>query len=144
MNELKKTIDKPEIFNAIKESIKDARFSAQKLSEAFTENIQPLRMEESESIFLNFIQNINELEHFLEFIKELKGGIRFFDDFGLPLDPISYDDSGMNLFNEINAAMESKDWIMLSDLVEYELSPLLIKEDDWLGKLDDKVSAYEA
>lgn len=144
MNDLKKRIDKPELFNAIKESVKDARYSAQKLSEVFTDNIQPLRMEENESVFVNFIQNIKELECFLDFIKELKEGMRFFDGFGLPSDPIMSQDSGLNLFNEMNSALEAKDWIMLSDLIEYELSPLLLKEDEWLGALDEKILAYDA
>jgi hypothetical protein len=40
------------------------------------------------------------------------------------------------------SALESRDWIMLSDLVEYELSPLLVKEGEWLGALDDKILEY--
>ena len=144
MNELKKEIERPEIFNAIRNSIADARYSAKKLAEVFTENIQPLRMEENETVFVNFIQNIKELECFLDFIKQLKEGMRFFDGFGLPSDPFMSQDSGVNLFNEMNSALESKDWIMLSDLIEYELSPLLMKEDEWLSALDEKIMKYDA
>ncbi|MBI4683429.1 MAG: hypothetical protein HY757_10075 [Nitrospirae bacterium] len=144
MNDLKKGTENPELFNAIKESVKDARYSAQKLSEVFTENIQPLRMEENERVFIDFIHNIKELECFLDFIKQLKEGMRFFEGFGLPSDPIMSQDSGINLFNEMNSALESKDWIMLSDLIEYELSPLLMKEDEWLSALDEKILGYNA
>ncbi len=144
MNDLKKGTEKPELFNAIKESVRDARYSAQKLSEVFTDNIQPLRMGENETVFVNFIHNIKELECFLDFIKELKDGMSFFDGFGLPSDPIMSQDSGLNLFNEMNSALEAKDWIMLSDLIEYELSPLLMKEDEWLGALDEKILEYDA
>ena len=144
MNDLKKRTDQPELFNAIKESVNDARYSAQKLSEVFTDNIQPLRIEENESVFVNFIENIKDLECFLDFIKQLKDGMRFFDGFGLPSDPIMSEDAGMNLFNEMNSALESKDWIMLSDLIEYELSPLLMKEDEWLSALEDKILEYDA
>lgn len=144
MNELKKEIERPEIFNAIRDSIADARFSAQKLAAVFTENIQPLRMEESESVFLNLTQNIQDLEYFMGFIKELKGGMNYFEGFGLPADPLSYQDAGLNLFQEMHTAMKSKDWIMLADLIEYELSPLLFKEDEWLGEVHGKILEHQA
>jgi len=144
MNELKKEIERPELFNAIRNSITDARYSARKLAEVFTGNIQPLRMEESENVFINLTQNIQDLECFLEFFSELREGLRYFDGFGLPPDPVSSQGAGLNLFQEMHSALESKDWIMLSDLIEYELSPLLLKEDEWLGSLNEKVLEYDA
>ncbi len=144
MNELKKEIERPELFNAIRNSIPDARDSVKKLAEVFTENIQPLRMEESESVFVNLTQNIQDLDCFMGFIAELREGMRYFDGFGLSPDPISSQGAGMNLFQEMNSALESKDWIMLSDLIEYELSPLLLKEDEWLGSLNEKILEHDA
>jgi len=79
----------------------------------------------------------------MEFIKELKSGINFFDGFGLPADPISSQDSGLNIFKEMQSAFETKDWIMLSDLIEYELSPLLDQEGEWLDALGGKLAAYD-
>ena len=78
----------------------------------------------------------------MEFLSELKAGISYFNSFGLPEDPISTDDSGFNLFMQMHGALESQDWILLSDLIEYELTPLLIKEDEWLGLLDDTLLEY--
>ncbi|MEW6602557.1 MAG: hypothetical protein AB1499_16410 [Nitrospirota bacterium] len=144
MNELKKEIERPELFNAIRNSIADARYSAKKLAELFTENIQPLRMEESEKVFLYLSQNIQDLDYFLQFIGQLREGMRLFDGFGLPSDPVSSQGTGLKLFQEMHSALESKDWIMLSDLIEYELSPLLLKQDEWLGSLDEKLSEYDA
>ncbi len=43
----------------------------------------------------------------------------------------------------MNSAFETKDWIMLSDLIEYELSPLLLKEDEWLGDLGERLVEYD-
>ncbi len=143
MNELKNEIGRPELLTAIKNSINDARFSAKKLAGVFSDNIQSLRFEESESVFLNLEQNIHDLECFLNFLSELKDGMTFFDDFGLPPDPISLQNSGLNLFHEMHSAMESRDWIMLSDLIEYELSPLLLKADEWFGALDEKLLEYK-
>jgi len=142
MNELKKQIERPELFNAIRDSIEDARSSVKSLAEAFTDNIRSLRIEESERVFIDLIQNIQDLECFIDFIRELKEGLGYFDSFGLPSDPILSQNSGLNLFQEMYSALESRDWIMLSDLVEYELSPLLVKEGEWLGALDDKILEY--
>jgi hypothetical protein len=144
MTEVKQENRRAELFAAITESIRDGRFSAQKLAEVFNENMQSLRIEENDSIFKNLTQSIEQLQHFMKFVDELKVGISFFDNFGLPADPISEGSAGIKLFQEMNSAIESKDWIMLSDLIEYELSPLLLKEDVWLGNLDEKLVSYEA
>jgi hypothetical protein len=104
--------------------------------------MQSLRIEENDSVFENLTHSIEQLQHFMEFVNELKIGISHFDSFGLPEDPISDGSAGIKLFQEMNSAFESKDWIMLSDLIEYELSPMLLKEDAWLGNLDEKLVTY--
>jgi hypothetical protein len=142
MTEVKQENRRTELFEAITESIQDARLSAQKLAEAFNENMQSLRIEENEGVFENLTQCIEQLQHFMEFVNELIIGISYFDSFGLPADPISEGSAGIKLFQEMNSAIESKDWIMLSDLIEYELSPLLLKEDAWLANLDGKLVGY--
>lgn len=143
MNELKNHIERPELLKAIRDSIGDARSAVKELASSFTNNVRTLRLEESENVFAHLTQNIQDLECFLRFISELKEGIGFFDRFGLPDDPISVTNSGLTLFQEMHTAFETRDWIMLSDLIEYELSPLLLKEEAWLGSLGDKVVAYD-
>ena len=144
MNETSVTSNQPEIMAAIKNSISDARQVVKELSNVFSERIQPLRLEESESVFNDLSQNIYDLQGLMEFLSELKDGMHFFESFGLPSDPISSNEAGLKLFKEMLASMESKDWIMLADLIEYELSPLLMQEDEWLGKLDEKLVDYES
>ncbi len=143
MNQTKTKPEQPELLAAIKNSIGDARQVVKELSVALSERIQPLRLEESESVFNDLTQNIYDLQGLLEFISELREGILYYEGFGLPSDPISSDEDGLNLFREMLTSMESRDWIMLADLIEYELSPLLMKEDEWLGKLDEKLAQYE-
>jgi hypothetical protein len=140
MVEINRQIENEELLRAIKDSIHDARDSVRKLAEVFSDNVQPLRLEESESVFMNLTQNINDLQHFLEFVKELKNGIDHLNGFDLPPDPMLSNGSALNLFKDMYSAFKSKDWIMLSDLIEYELSPLLLKEDEWLGMLNDKLA----
>ena len=130
---------KNELLSAIKNSIGDARDSVQKLENVFKTNVTSLRIEESEEVFQNLSQNIHDLQYFIEFINELKNAATCFDNFNLPADPISSENIGMNLFNEMANAFMSNDWIMLSDLIEYELSPMLLQEDEWLGELGESV-----
>ena len=143
MNDLKNGVENSELLRIIKGSLADARDSVQKLAHLFIDNVRQLRMQESEEVFNQLAQNIVNLQYFMEFIGELRTGMRYFGDFGLPLDPITYMDSGIKLFREMHAAIEKKDWIMLSDLIEYELSPLLMKEDEWMNLLEEKVKIFE-
>jgi len=138
-NLIENSTEKNELLNAIRSSIGDARDSVQKLENVFKSNVKSLRVEESEEVFQNLSQNIHDLQYFIEFINELKNAATCFDNFNLPADPISSENMGMNLFNEMANAFMSSDWIMLSDLIEYELSPMLIQEDEWLGVLGESV-----
>ncbi len=142
MSETKVATAQPEILQAIKNSVGDARQVVKELAEVFTERIQPLRLEESEDVFNDLTQNIYDLQGLMEFIMELKNGMNYFEGFGLPADPISSDSNGLTLFREMLTSMESKDWVMLADLIEYELSPLLLKEEKWLGELNDILMEY--
>jgi len=144
MNQMKVKSEQPELLVAIKNSIGDARQVVKELSEVFSERIQPLRLEESEAVFNDLTQNICDLQGLMEFLSELKEGMHYFEEFGLQSDPISSNGQGLNLFREMLQSMESKDWIMLADLIEYELSPLLMHEEEWLGKLEEKLEDYES
>lgn len=144
MEGLKRETYSPELLKAIKDSINDARDSVKKMAQLFADNIRSLRVEESEIVFTNLTQNISYLQCFMEFMYQLKEGMNYFDGFGMPTDPLLSGDSGLNLFKEMNSTFEARDWILLSDLIEYELSPLLIKEDEWLETLAAKLTEHEA
>lgn len=144
MNQTRVKPDQPELLAAIKNSITDARQVVQELAQVFTKSIQPLRLEESEAVFNDLSQNIYDLQGLMEFLSELKNGMDFYEGFSLPTDPISSNDNGLNLFKEMLTSMESRDWIMLADLIEYELSPLLMNQSEWLGKLDEKLENIES
>jgi hypothetical protein len=143
MNDLKDEVQNPVLLKVIKDSITDGRDTIQKLAQVFKDNVLQLRLEQTEGVLNQLILSIGDLQNVMEFIEKLREGMQFFKDFGLPADPITHQGTGINLFTEINSAIETKDWIMLSDLIEYELSPLLIKEDEWFGSLEEKLKAYE-
>lgn len=144
MNELIKKEKEEELLRVIKGSIGDARNTLQELAHVFKNDVQMLRVEESENVFLRLMQNIRDLQCVMDFMGELKEGLSFFKGFNLPSDPITHQDNGVKLFREMNSAFETKDWIMLSDLIEYELSPLLMREDEWFALLDEKLAECAA
>jgi hypothetical protein len=143
MNDLKDEVQNPALLKVIKDSIADARDTIQKLAQAFKDNVLHLRLEQTESVLNQLTLSIEDLQNVMEFMEKLREGMQFFKDFGLPADPITHQGAGINLFKEINTAIETRDWIMLSDLIEYELAPLLIREDDWMGSLEEKLKTYE-
>jgi hypothetical protein len=143
MNDLKDEIQNHALLKVIKDSIADGRDTIQKLAQVFKDNVLQLRLEQTESVLNQLTLNIEDLQNVMEFIEKLREGMQFFKYFGLPADPITHQGAGINLFKEINSAIETGDWIMLSDLIEYELAPLLIKEDEWFGSLEEKLKVYD-
>ncbi|UCD35466.1 MAG: hypothetical protein JSU90_01140 [Nitrospiraceae bacterium] len=143
MSDMKKEIEKPEIFHAVRDSIGDARESIQKLGGFFSETVRVMRVEESEAVFNALVRNISDLECFMEFIGELRDALRYYSGFGMAHDPMSSAETGLNLFQEMHKSLESRDWILLSDLIEYELCPILVKEDAWLGDLHERMQDHE-
>lgn len=136
MAQISKNETGSEIITAIKNSIDDARDTVRQLDGQFLENARTLRIEESKEVFMSLEQNITDLQHFMEYISVLNNGLNQIGGIGLPVDPISRNNTGIGLFEEMNSALESKDWVVLSDIIEYELAPLLQSEDKWLGELD--------
>lgn len=143
MNDLKDEVKNPALLKVIKDCIADGRDTLQKLARTFKENVLQLRLEQTESMLNQLTLSIEDLQNVMEFIEKLREGMQFFKDFGLPVDPITHQGKGIDLFKEINTSIETRDWIMLSDLIEYELAPLLMQEDEWFGSLEEKLKAYE-
>lgn len=134
---------KAELLIAIKGSMGDGRDVVNRLNNFFRDCVNKLRVEQSQEVLLQLTEAIENLQYFIEFASELKNGIACFDNFGMIDDPISSEDSGVQIFRDLLSAMENQDWVMLADLVEYELSPLLTKEDEWMGMLKEKLETYD-
>jgi hypothetical protein len=134
---------KAELLTAIKGSMGDGRDVINRLNDFFRDCVNKLRVEESKEVLLQLAEAIENLQYFIEFASELKNGMACFDNFGMNDDPISSENSGVQIFRDLLSAMENQDWVMLADLVEYELSPLLTNEDEWMGKLKEKLETYD-
>jgi hypothetical protein len=138
-----KNSGKAAILEVIRNSLDDACDTVKALEESFRENVKTLRIESSEYVFTNLMQNIRDLQFLLEFLGELRAGMVHFEDFGIGDDPIIADGAGVKLFSEMNSAFAAGDWVALSDIIEYELTGLLQKEEAWLRELQERVEAHE-
>jgi hypothetical protein len=134
---------KAELLIAIKGSMDDGRDVVNRLNNYFMDCVNKLRVEQSQEVLLQLTEAIENLQYFVEFAFELKNGIACFDNFGMNDDPISSENAGVQIFRDLLSAMENQDWVMLADLVEYELSPLLKSEDEWFGLLQNKLETYD-
>jgi|Deesub1362A_J573_1020465.scaffolds.fasta_scaffold01772_7 hypothetical protein len=136
MIETKREEAKAEVLKAIKNSIGDAKQIINELIRAFEDNVKILRAEQNAYVFNNFVQNIRDLQCVFEYIGELNAGIRYLDQQGIRPDPISSKNFGIDILKEINGAFTSCDWVLLADLIEYELIPLLSEEAVWIDEIE--------
>lgn len=143
MSDVNRKIERPEVFSAVRDSINDARGSLRKLGGLFTETVKVMRVEESEAVFQSLVRNISDLQCFMDFMIELREALAYYQGFGMAPDPLSSSGNDVNLFQDMHRSLESRDWVLLSDLIEYELCPLLAKEDAWLGELHERMLDLE-
>ncbi|MBI4697838.1 MAG: hypothetical protein HY758_02695 [Nitrospirae bacterium] len=83
------------------------------------------RVEPSDKVFNLFAEMINNLNQFFDFVRELRSGITNLKDPKISPDFLAVWDDALNIFKEMLAAFENKDWVTLSDLIQYELNPRL-------------------
>ncbi len=80
------------------------------------------RVADEQEANLNFVKVINALRDFINFIAQLKRvNIIEWDKLNLEEDYQKL----INLMDEMLDVQEDEDWILLADLIEYELAPLM-------------------
>lgn len=95
-----------------------------------------LRVEPGEKVFNNLSGLMDNLSDLMEFIRELKGSLEKLE---ISWETSSSWDRSLDIFKDMLSAFENKDWITLSDLIQYELVPLLNEGNKGLSELKDKL-----
>lgn len=87
-------------------------------------------------LIVDFLNN-NELENALNGIADLAEGLEFllkieqaFVSEGLKINSRIHE--AMTIFNEMSDSLENEDYILLKDLVEYELMPIFSSASEWI------------
>jgi len=84
-----------------------------------------LRVDPSDDTFTALSLEISNLDAFVALVQEVKNGIAHLASRPMPADAFASLEKSLSLFQQMQAALEGKDWITLADLIQYELSPLL-------------------
>lgn len=84
-----------------------------------------LRVDPSNETFSALSMGIANLGDLVALAGEIRKGVDHLESRPVPADAFASLEKSVDLFREMQAAMERKDWVSLADLIQYELSPLL-------------------
>ena len=84
-----------------------------------------LRVDPSDDTFTALSSEISNLDALVALMQEIKNGVAHLASRPVPAGAFASLEKSLSLFQQMQAAMEGKDWITLADLIQYELSPLL-------------------
>lgn len=114
-----------ELIDAIRKGLTEIPGIVGAINNELMECANLLRVEESERTFVALTESIKDLNQLIEFVKELKIAVGQLKGIDIPGEIFSCWDRSLNVFKEMLSAIENKDWITLSDLIQYEIYPLL-------------------
>ena len=127
---------KKELLGVIKKSIGESLEIAKNIREWLMECANLLRIEQGERVFSALAEGIKNLGNLFEYVRELKNGTEHLKGFNVPSGYFECWEKSLNIFREMSSAFERKDWITLSDLIQYELQPLLLEGEKGLSELE--------
>ncbi len=122
-NDLKKDV---ELVMAIQEGIKEADEIVTEIGDRLLDCVNLLRTEQSDRVFKELSEGIKNLNHLMDFIREVKKGVEHLrlKGYDISMEPFACWDNSLDIFREMLSAFETRDWVTLSDLIQYELPPL--------------------
>lgn len=113
-------------------SIKDAPSIINRIAEHCRATAESFRLYdevEANQKYADLLEALRMLVHFIDNVRSVLSWN--FTSMNFHGDPVSVRwDRFMQLVNELKTAQEDGDWLMLADLIEYEIMPLL---EDWSG-----------
>jgi len=130
-----------EVINTIKRGLVEAQDIMREIETGLMNSANQLRVEQHEEIFTALSISMNDLYHLMNFIDEVRKGIEHLKsrEYEVSSEPLSCWDKSVDIFHEMLSAFERKDWVTLSDLIEYELQPLLSEGKRGLVELKERL-----
>ncbi len=115
-----------ELVKAIHQGIAEADEIITEIGDRLLDCVNLLRTEQSDRVFTLLSEGIKNLNHLMDFIREVKKGIEHLklEGYDISMEPFACWDSSLDIFREMLSAFETRDWVTLSDLIQYELPPL--------------------
>ncbi len=118
-----------ELVKAIQTGIAASEEVVGEIGERLLDCVNLLRTEQSDKVFMDLSEGIGNLYHLLEFVREVRRGMEHLSSRGydVSMEPFKCWDNSLDIFREMLSAFENKDWVTLSDLIQYEL-PLILED----------------
>ena len=114
-----------ELLNTIREGIDHALAVVGEIDRQLLACANRLRVDPSEDTFTALSSEISNLDALVALMQEIRNGLAHLASLPVPAGAFASLEKSVSLFQQMQAAMEGKDWITLADLIQYELSPLL-------------------
>lgn len=127
MNSQPQSIGQTELINVLIENINQASQLVKEISDRVMNCATSLRIEQSEKTFRQVSEEIKNLASLMEFVSEVKKGLTFLTSKGyeISMEPFSCWEKSLDIFDEMLSAFRNEDWVIVSDLLQYEICPLL-------------------
>jgi len=111
-----------ELSAVVRHALTEGAGTLEHLQEALRQCAESLRLGDPGGTATDLREVIGHLVILSEFIDQVRKGLRALQVDGTPFEAWS---RSVDVFQQMVSAMESRDWVTLSDLIEYELHPRL-------------------
>ncbi|VAX27371.1 hypothetical protein MNBD_NITROSPIRAE02-23 [hydrothermal vent metagenome] len=140
-DDMKRDVD---LVKAIQEGIKEADGIITEIGESLLDCVNLLRTEQSDRVFKALSEGIKNLNHLMDFIREVKKGVEHLrlKGYAISMEPFACWDNSLDIFREMLSAFETSDWVTLSDLVQYELPPLFEEGKKGLSEINGRLQEF--
>jgi hypothetical protein len=130
-----------ELLARIREGIESALSVVGEIDAGLVDCSKRLRVDPSNDTFSALSMGVTNLGDLISLMQEIRKGFAHLVSRPVPPEAFSFLDKSVDLFREMQASMERKDWISLADLIQYELSPLLGEGGKEFGAVRDLLSS---
>lgn len=96
-----------------------------------------LRVGKDTDAFTALSSGLSNLGDLFDLVREIRSGAAVLSSRDVPAEAFGSWERSVDLFREMLAAFEGKDWITLADLIQYEVSPLLGDGEKDLARIRD-------
>jgi len=133
-----------ELVEALRKGISEADGIVTEIGDGLLDCVNLLRSEQSDEVFMALSEGIRNLDHLMGFVREVKRGIGHLRlrGYDISMDSFACWDDSLTIFRDMLSAFETRDWVTLSDLIQYELPPLLREGRKGLSEISERLQEF--
>jgi hypothetical protein len=134
-------IKETDVLAAVRAGLEEAPATVRQLGGSLERCAAELRLGQPSAALAALTSAIGNLAVLAEFIVELRKGL---ETLGVNESGLKSWDGCRDAFREIVNALEKRDWVFLSDLIEYELCPALEQTGNGMSCLAERLAGAPA